>query len=152
VLFGRGRCSFTRIIANVFRARCGRAIPSGGQAEQLIIVNVYYFFIKTVFFFSLVRAQVKSDLVKDHYLALAVLYTAATAFLSLTFLVSWQGQDVPDRPLEVWVSQRLGVTNWQAWLGETLILSTVYFKLMARFDEGVIFWTLLLLGMLVVLF
>jgi hypothetical protein len=118
----------------------------------LIIVNVYYFFIKTVFFFSLVRAQVKSDLVKDHYLALAVLYTAATAFLSLTFLVSWQGQDVPDRPLEVWVSQRLGVTNWQAWLGETLILSTVYFKLMARFDEGVIFWTLLLLGMLVVLF
>ena len=50
------------------------------------------------------------------------------------------------------MSQALGVTLWQAWLLETLILSTVYFKLMARFDEGVIFWTLLLLGILVAIF
>ncbi len=118
----------------------------------MIIFNLYYFFIKATFFFALIRAQVKSDLVKDHYIALGVLYTAATAFLSLAFLVSVEGQDIPNRPLEVWVSQMLGVTHWKAWLLETLILSTVYFKLLARFDEGVIFWTLLLLGIVVVLF
>jgi hypothetical protein len=115
-------------------------------------IFLYYFLIKITFFFSLVRAQVKYDLIKDHWLFLGILYTAAVAFLSLTFLVSWQGQDFPQRYLEYQVSQRLGVTLWVAWLLETLVLSTVYFKLMARFDEGVIFWTLLLLGILVAIF
>ena len=113
----------------------------------------YYFFIKIIFFFSLVRAQIKSDLMKDHFLFLGVLYTAAVAFLSYAFLVSWQGQDiVPGRVLEARLSLIVGLTQWQVWLGETLLLSTLYFKLMAKFDEGVIFWTLLLLGILVALF
>jgi hypothetical protein len=116
------------------------------------MIFLYYFIIKIVFFFSLVQAQVKYDLIKNHYLFLGVLYTAAVAFLSLAFLVSWQGQDFPNRALEVKVSQALGVTLWVAWLIETLILSTVYFKLMARFDEGVVFWTLLLLGIFVAIF
>jgi hypothetical protein len=108
--------------------------------------------IKITFFYSLVRSQVRYDLVKDHYLFLAILYTAGVAFLSLTFLVSWQGQNFPDRELERQISQALGVTLWVAWLVETLVLATVYFKLMARFDEGVIFWTLLLLGIFVAIF
>jgi hypothetical protein len=113
----------------------------------------YYFFIKIVFFFSLVRAQIKSELIKDHYLFLSVLYTAGVAFLSYAFLVAPQNQNiVPGRALEAQVSQILGLTQWQAWLAETLLLTTLYFKLMAKFDEGVIFWTLLLLGILVVLF
>jgi hypothetical protein len=114
---------------------------------------VYYYFIKIGFFFSLVRAQIKADLLKDHFLFLGVLYTAAVAFLSYAYLVSWQGQDVvPGRWWELQLSQSLGFTQWQIWLGETLLLSSLYFKLMARFDEGVIFWTLLLLGILVALF
>jgi hypothetical protein len=116
------------------------------------MVSLYYFLIKIAFFYSLVRAQVRYDLVKDHSLFLGILYTAAVAFLSLTFFVSWEGQDWPQRYLEFRVSRALGITKWQAWLGETLILSTIYFKLMARFDEGVIFWTLLLLGILVAIF
>jgi hypothetical protein len=44
------------------------------------------------------------------------------------------------------------VSPWVAWLGATFLLTTIYFKLMARFDEGVIFWTLLLLGFFVALF
>jgi len=115
-------------------------------------IFLYYFLIKIIFFFSLVQAQVKYDLVKDHYLFLGILYTAGVAFLSLAFLVSWQGQDFPNRALEVTVSQTLGVTLWVAWLIETLVLSTFYFKLMARFDEGVVFWTLLLLGIFVAIF
>ncbi len=113
----------------------------------------YYFFIKIVFFFALVRAQIKSDLLREHFLFLGVLYTAAVAFLSYAFLVSWQGQDiVPGRGLEAQLSKLTGQTQWIVWLGETLILSALYFRLLAKFDEGVIFWTLLLLGILVALF
>ena len=57
------------------------------------------FLIKITFFFSLVRAQIKSDLLRDHFLFLGVLYTAAVAFLSLVFLVAG-GQDFPDGRLE----------------------------------------------------
>jgi hypothetical protein len=120
--------------------------------EPMIFAG-YYYFIKIVFFFSLVRAQVKSDLMREHYLFLSILYTGAVAFLSYAFLVSWQGQDiVPGRVLEAQLSQLVGASQWKVWLGETLILTVVYFKLMAKFDEGVIFWTLLLLGILVALF
>jgi hypothetical protein len=115
-------------------------------------IFLYYFVIKIGLFYSLVRAQVMYDLIKEHYLFLAILYTSLVAFLSLCFLVSWEGQNFPQRPLEFRVSQALGVTLWQAWLIETLIISTIYFKLMARFDEGVIFWTLLLLGIFVAIF
>jgi len=113
---------------------------------------VYYFFMKLIFFYGLVRSQVRYDLVRDHYIFLAMLYTAGVAFLSLAFLVSWGGQNVPNRAWELRLSERLGATPWVVWLGETLLISTIYFKLMARFDEGVVFWTLLLLGVFVVLF
>jgi len=113
----------------------------------------YYYFIIIVFFFSLVRAQIKSDLMKDHFLFLGILYTGAVAFLSYVFLVSWQGQDiVPGRAWEFQLSRTLGLSQWKVWLGEKLLVSTIYFKLMARFDEGVIFWTLLLLGVVVAIF
>lgn len=115
-------------------------------------ISLYYFLLKISFFYALVRAQFRYDLIKDHYLFLGILYTAGVAFLSLCFLVGLEGQNFPNRPLERNVSQMLGVTLWQAWLVETLILSTVYFKLMARFDEGVVFWTLLLLGIFVAIF
>ena len=48
---------------------------------------------------------------------------------------------------QVQVAQNFGVTPWQAYLGEIFLLYTLYFWLMAKFDEGVIFWTLLLLGL-----
>jgi hypothetical protein len=64
--------------------------------------------------------------------------------------VSWQGEDiVPGRAWEAQLSRALNQSQWRVWLGETLVLSTFYFKLMGKFDEGVIFWTLLLLGILV---
>jgi hypothetical protein len=65
------------------------------------------------------------------------------AFLSYVFLLSWQ--EFPWPNWQVRFAGRLGVSPWQAFLGETLLLSTLYFWLMAKFDEGVIFWTLLLI-------
>jgi hypothetical protein len=50
----------------------------------------YYFFIKIVFFFAVVLAQVKSDLLKDHWLFLGLLYTCAVAFLCFVFIMSWR--------------------------------------------------------------
>jgi hypothetical protein len=113
-------------------------------------VLIYYYFIKIVFFFSLVRSQIKFDTLKDHWLFLGILYTLAVAFLSYVFLVSWMPLNWASWQLQV--AQKLGVSPWLAWLGETFLLSTLYFKLMARFDEGVIFWTLLLLGIPLTLF
>jgi hypothetical protein len=110
----------------------------------------YYLAMKAVFFFSLVRIQVKFETMKDHWLFLGVLYTSGVAFLSYVFLISWQ--DFPWSPLQRQIAATIGISPWQSFLVQTLLLSTLYFKLMARFDEGVIFWTLLLLGILVVWF
>jgi hypothetical protein len=117
---------------------------------MFVSILTYYIFIKVVFFFSLVRAQIKFDLIKDHWLFLGTLYTAGVAFLSYVFLVSWQ--NLPWAPWLVRVGESFGVSPWGAWLGATFLLSTFYFRLMAKFDEGVIFWTLLLLGIPLVLF
>jgi hypothetical protein len=110
----------------------------------------YYLFIKAVFFFSLVRTQVKFDTMKDHWLFLGILYTAGVAFLSYVFLFSWQRFQWPAWQLRV--ARNFGIEPEYAFLAETLILSTLYFRLLAKFDEGVIFWTLLLVGLVVVWF
>jgi hypothetical protein len=117
---------------------------------MFLSILTYYFFIKVVFFFGLVRAQLKFDLIKDHWLFLGILYTAGVGFLSFVFLVSWQ--NLSWAPWQIRVAETVGVSPWIAWLGETFLLSTLYFWLMAKFDEGVIFWTLLLLGILLVMF
>jgi hypothetical protein len=117
---------------------------------MFLSMAVYYMFMKAVFFFSLVRTLVKFETMKDHWLFLGVLYTGGVAFLSYVFLFSWQAFPWPD--WQVRVAQNLGVAPWQAWLAEVLLAYTMYFRLMAKFDEGVIFWTLLLLGMPLVWF
>jgi hypothetical protein len=110
----------------------------------------YYLAMKAVFFFSLVRIQVKFETMKDHWLFLGILYTSGVAFLSYVFLISWQ--DFPWSTLQRNIAARIGISPWQSFLVQTLLLSTLYFWLMAKFDEGVIFWTLLLLGILLVWF
>jgi len=113
-------------------------------------ITSFYLALKFVFLYSLVRIQVKYDPMKDHFLFLGILYTGGIAFLSFVFLASWQ--KLPWAPWQNWVAQTLGVSPWLAWVGESFLLSTAYFWLMAKFDEGVIFWTLLLLGVLLVWF
>src|SRR4051794_22497988 len=109
-----------------------------------------YLLMKFVFFYSLVRTQVKFEPMKDHWLFLGVLYTAGIAFLSYVFIVGWQ--TISWAPWQIRVAVEAGVSPWLAWVGETLLLSTLYFRLLGAFDEGVVFWTLLLLGLLLVWF
>jgi hypothetical protein len=111
----------------------------------------YYLFLKAVFFFSLVRIQVRFDTMKDHWLFLGILYTAGVAFLSYVFLFSWQ-EEFQWAGWQRRVARNFEIKPEHAFLAETLIVSTLYFRLLAKFDEGVIFWTLLLLGVLVVWF
>jgi len=99
---------------------------------------VYYFGIKLAFFFGLVHSFVKFESLQRHWLFMSVLYTVGVAFLSWVFLIA------PDQTADY----RL----WQIWLGKTLGLSAVYFWLLSRFDEGILFWLLLCAGVGLVLF
>jgi hypothetical protein len=110
----------------------------------------FYLFMKLVFLFSLVRIQIKFEPMREHWLFLGVIYSAGIAFLSYVFLFGWQ--NVQLGPWHQQVAMTLGVSPYMAWVGETFVLSTLYFQLLAKFDEGVIFWTLLLLGLLLVWF
>jgi len=105
------------------------------------LINLYYFGLKAVFFYGLVHSFVKFDPLQKHWIFLSVLYTAGVAFLSYVFLI---GPGIA----QYWGSWRL----WEIWLGETVVIAAVYFKLLARFDEGILFWLLLMAGVGVVLF
>jgi hypothetical protein len=109
-----------------------------------------YFFIKFVFFFGIVRSLVKFDTLSKHFLFLGILYTAGVAMLSFVFIVGWQ--DIGWQAWQLRVSARLGIRPWYAWLIETLLLSTLYFKLLGTYEEGAAFWILILLGIPLVFF
>src|SRR5437868_1542482 len=97
---------------------------------------LYYFALKFAFFFMLVHSFVKYEPLQRHWLFLSLLYTAGVAFLSWVFLMA--PRDVADwRP-------------WETWLAVTGVISALYFRLLARFDEGVLFWLLLIVGVAVV--
>jgi hypothetical protein len=104
-------------------------------------LSMIYFGMKFFFFFALVTALVKFEPLQKHTLFLSLLYTGAVAFLSYVFLIS---------PGDViyWKSLRA----WEYWLGITFVLSLIYFKLLVRFDEGMLFWIVLLLGVPLVAF
>lgn len=96
---------------------------------------IYYFAIKVMFLFGLVRSLVAFDVLQRHVLFLGLLYTGGVAFLSWVFLLSYQ-------PVVDW-------SDWKWWLGRTLLLVLVYFALLVKFDESKLFWIILPLGIFV---
>ena len=104
----------------------------------MTIISGYYFFIKLVYFYSLVRILIRFDPMKDHVVFLGVIYAIGVAFLYSVFLLGLNS------PLER--------DLWRERVLKTFLLSTAYFWLLTKFEEGVIFWTLLLLGILLVWF
>ena len=95
-------------------------------------MQLYYYGIKGMFLFGLVRSFVKFEPLQKHWLFLAILYTGGIGFLSWVFILNMNPQ--------------IPVRAWQIWLGETLVLVALYFKLLSKFDEGMFFWVLLLAG------
>ncbi|MGO9469612.1 MAG: hypothetical protein ACLQIB_46050 [Isosphaeraceae bacterium] len=105
------------------------------------LISGYYFGLKAVFFYGLVHSFVKFDPLQKHCIFLSLLYAAGIAFLSYVFLIA-------PGVSNYWGSRQL----WAIWLGETAVIAFIYFKLLARFDEGILFWLLLIGGVGVVLF
>lgn len=66
-----------------------------------------------------------------------MLYTGLVAFISFVFLLA---------PMEV-VNWRM----WEYWLALNWLMTWVFFRLLIRFEEGILFWVVLLLGVVVVL-
>src|SRR3954463_5902208 len=110
-----------------------------------------YFFLKLMLFFSIVKALVKFDSLQAHFLFLGVLYTGLVALISYVFLVSTRQLDLHAAWL-LRASAATGLSPWLTWLAATLVLSTLYFKLISKFDEGILFWILLILGIPLVFF
>jgi hypothetical protein len=108
-----------------------REIPS------MLIFDVYYVAIKAAFFFGLVHAFVKFETLQKSWLFLALLYTAGVGLLSWVWLVA---------------PGRVQTRPWRVWLVETAAIAIVYFKLLDRFDEGILFWLLIVAGLVVVWF
>jgi hypothetical protein len=100
-------------------------------------MEIVYYAMKVVLFASIVRALVTAESLHRYTLWLAGFYTALVALLSFVFLIGPQAK--PNWEL------------WQYWLGLNFLLSAVYFKLIARFEDGKLFWVILPLGAVVVL-
>jgi hypothetical protein len=105
---------------------------------------------KFVYFFSLVRILIKFEPMQKYSLFLGVVYTSGVAFLFYTLMLSWADFRWPAWQYQI--AQSVGVSPFLCWIVETLVASTLYFRLLVRFDEGVVFWTLLLMGVLLVWF
>jgi hypothetical protein len=105
---------------------------------------------KIMFLYGLVRTQVKFEPMKEHWLLLAILYTGGVTILSYVFIFSMQPFTAP--PWQQRIAQAIGVSPWLAWVGETLLLSALYFRMLGKFDEGAFFWVLIVLGFALVWF
>ena len=104
-----------------------------------------YFFLKFLLFFSIVKALVRFETLGNHFLFLGILYTSLIAFISYVFVVTTQPTAF-HYPWVIRINQSTGLSPWLIWLAATLVLSTVYFKLLNKFAEGALFWVLLILG------
>jgi hypothetical protein len=125
-----------------------RSIES--RPRELLMLGIY-FFLKFMIFFSIVKALVKFETLGNHFLFLGILYTSIVAFISYVFILSTQpGAFHSDWVMKI--NQATSVSPWLIWLAATLVLSTLYFKLLSKFDEGILFWILLIVGIPIALF
>jgi hypothetical protein len=125
--------------------------------------TIYYFGLKIALFLSLIRSYVKFEPLQKHALFLAIFYTLGLAFLSYAFLVAPQQPPVVWRawehhlvkrllPPKNWALAIMGWRAWQIWLVESFVLFRVYLKLLSRFEDGALFWFLLMLAPLLIAF
>ncbi len=94
---------------------------------------LYYVGLKAAFLYGLVHSFAKYESLQKHWLFLGLLYTAGIALLSWVFIMA--PADAPD-----W-------WQWKLWLAKSLVLAVVYFRLLERFEEGFLFWLLLVAGL-----
>jgi hypothetical protein len=98
--------------------------------EPILIV---YLVIKAAFFATLLKAFVSSESLQEKPWLMALVYTGGVAALSYIYFVMG-GAISPD--------------YWKHWVIVNLVLSFLYYWLLARFEDvAVIYWTVLILGL-----
>jgi hypothetical protein len=137
------------IHGNLIGGTHDRAI--GARPREQSMFGIYYYFLKFTIFFSIVKALVKFETLGNHFLFLGILYTSLVAFISYVFILTTEPGSFNANWL-LRINHSTGVSPWLIWLAATLVLSTLYFKLLSKFDEGILFWILLILGIAVVIF
>jgi hypothetical protein len=93
---------------------------------------IIYFSLKGLLLLSLARSYAVYEPLQRHWLFLSILYTSMVAALSWVFVLNMN----PEIPTQ----------TWQIWLAKTFVLVVVYFKLLSKFDSGLLFWIILLGG------
>lgn len=99
---------------------------------------IYFLGLKIAFLLGLVKSFTQFDQLARHFYFIALLYVAGIAGLSWVFLMA---------PV-----QRTADQAWAIWLVKTFVIALVYFKLLDRFDEGSLFWIILVAGFLFLIY
>ncbi len=129
-------------------------------------MELFYLGLKLGLFMSLLRAFVKFEPLQRHGVFLAAFYTLIIAGLSWVFFIApqlgpqqfvvWRNWEMRLVTLLLPKSQSapavIGWRAWQLWLAETFALMAIYYRLLSKFDEGALFWVILILGMGMVVF
>lgn len=129
-------------------------------------MDFLYLGLKIGLFLAVLRAFIKFEPLQDHFLFLAALYMGVLSGLSWVFLIapqlgpgrviewrSWEMRLVTQILLKTQAAPDvIGWRAWQLWLVETFLLMSIYLRMLARFDEGSLFWIILLLGFGLILF
>jgi hypothetical protein len=128
---------------------------------------LFYLCLKAGLFACILRAFIKFEPLQTYWLFLAALYTAILAGLSWVFLiapqsgpgqiVAWpRGWDIRLvmllLPKGWWGPDSIGWRAWQMWLAQTFCLMALYLRLLAKFEEGALFWIILALGLGLIFF
>jgi hypothetical protein len=95
---------------------------------------VLYYALKGFFLLSLARTFVVFDAFQKQWLIFPIVYAVGLGLLSWVFILGMN----PGIPTD----------DWKIWLAKSFGLAVVYFKLLSKFEEGLLFWIILLGGWL----
>ncbi len=100
----------------------------------MTMILIVYFALKGVLLIALARTFVVYEPMQKHWIFLSFLYVFLLALLSWVFILSMR-PEIPEQ-------------KWLIWLAQTFVLIAIYFKLLAKFDEGSLFWFIFIGGLL----
>ena len=110
----------------------GVVSPTHARASTFMLF--VYYALKGFFLLSLARSYVVYDVLQKQWLVFPIVYAIALGLLSWVFILGMN----PQIPADV----------WKIWLAQSFGLAVLYFYLLKTFEEGMLFWIVLLGGWL----
>ena len=93
-----------------------------------------YYSLKGLLLVTLARSFAVNEAFQRHWIFFSGLYTAGIAALSWVFVLS--------------INPAIASEVWKHWLLKTFLVAAIFFKLLAKFDEGCLFWAVFSAGLL----